>query len=301
MATDILEELLKGGVPTDALAKELRRQVEYGTAAAASGSRRLAPIGAGVREEALAQAGAYRTRADKKAAGEADRQLAALQAAVQAADRKADREQRAADNAAQRALQRELAAMKEAGANTRAKIKKGGAAGVNPAATALAHSEEASRLAAHAEGLTKRPNLLSAGLGGQVLSMVGGTSASDLEADLETLSGNLALTKLDEMRQLAAEAGAKGSGLGQVTEREIGILMSTVASLVQKQSPQQLRRNISIVRDHYKSIAKKMRELAVEQADWSASDEAGPEAADDPDALMQSFLDQNPDIADAFQ
>jgi len=301
---DILDELLKGGVAPEQLASELRRQMEYGLAGAASGSKRLGPLGAGMREEALGQAVDYRNRADKKAAGEAAAEFERLKMAVQAAEKKADRDQRSADNAANRAMQRELAKLREAGANSRAKIKAKKPAEGGTAVNALAHADEADRLAAHAAGLKERVGFLTSGLVGQVSKYVGGTPARGMEADLDTLMGNLALTKLDEMRRLAAESGAKGSGLGQVTEREIALLQSTIASIDITQPGSQLKRNLDKVREHYKSIGEKMRQLAEEQADLEVGQgevEGGdPSEEADYDQLMQKMLDDDPALAEAF-
>lgn len=127
---DILDELIGGGVAPQELVKALRSQVEFGTAGALSGSKRLAPIGAGLRSEALESATGLRTAADKRAANKAANALEDLKMRMAASERAADREQRAKDAAASRALQRELQQMRGTQAKELAALKgkAGGAA-----------------------------------------------------------------------------------------------------------------------------------------------------------------------------
>lgn len=80
----------------------------------------------------------------------------------------------------------------------------------------------------------------SAGFGGQVLSGIGGTGAADLESNLATIQADAAFSELQKMRDNSKTGGA----LGQVSERELTLLASAKAALQQKQSPEQLRRNI---------------------------------------------------------
>ncbi len=70
------------------------------------------------------------------------------------------------------------------------------------------------------------------------------SSARDLAADLNTIKANLGFDELNEMRQNSPTGGA----LGQVAVQEIEFLQSVVANLEQSQSPEQLRQNLSEVR-----------------------------------------------------
>lgn len=89
----------------------------------------------------------------------------------------------------------------------------------------------------------------TAGVGGTLLSRLPGTSATDLQANLETIQANLGFDQLQAMR----DASPTGGALGQVSERELLALQSTVASLRQDQSPAQLRANIEKVKKHYQN------------------------------------------------
>lgn len=88
----------------------------------------------------------------------------------------------------------------------------------------------------------------STGLMGQVFGDVGGTDALDLQRLADPVIANLAFDRLQEMR----EASKTGGALGAVSERELQLLSSSVASLDIRQSPEQLLRNIDTIERHYK-------------------------------------------------
>lgn len=91
-----------------------------------------------------------------------------------------------------------------------------------------------------------RVSSFTAGVGG-LLSAVPNTNARNLQADLDTIKANLGFQQLQAMRDSSPTGGA----LGQVTERELGFLQSTVASLDQMQSPDQLRKALGQIKVHY--------------------------------------------------
>lgn len=78
------------------------------------------------------------------------------------------------------------------------------------------------------------------------------TGASDLNADLETIKANLGFAELQAMR----EASPTGGALGQVAVQELIALQSTISSLDQAQSPDQLRARLGEVRKHYENWKK---------------------------------------------
>lgn len=89
----------------------------------------------------------------------------------------------------------------------------------------------------------------TAGLG-SYLNLIPGTDATDLSADLDTIGGNLAFDRLQQMR----DASPTGGALGSITEKELALLQSTVASLNQRQSPEKLRANLEKVAQHYQNL-----------------------------------------------
>lgn len=77
----------------------------------------------------------------------------------------------------------------------------------------------------------------TAGFFGPTFSIIPGTPAADLRADLDTIRANVGFDKLQEMRDNSPTGGA----LGQVTERELELLQATWSNVTQAQSPEQLR------------------------------------------------------------
>ena len=67
-----------------------------------------------------------------------------------------------------------------------------------------------------------------------------GSSAADLEANLETLQADSAFSTLMEMKKNSPTGGA----LGAISERELAMLGSAQSSLRQAQSPAQLKENV---------------------------------------------------------
>jgi hypothetical protein len=90
------------------------------------------------------------------------------------------------------------------------------------------------------------------------LAAIGGTPAADLAATLDTIEANLSFQALNEMRANSPTGGA----LGSITERELQLLGSTVASLRQSQSPQQLRQNLQTIERTLTEIEGRSRQAA---------------------------------------
>ena len=86
----------------------------------------------------------------------------------------------------------------------------------------------------------------TAGVGG-ITANIPMTQGRDLSAKLQTIKANLGFDRLQQMR----EASPTGGALGQVAVQELQALQSTVASLDQMQSPQQLRNALGKIEQHY--------------------------------------------------
>lgn len=91
---------------------------------------------------------------------------------------------------------------------------------------------------------------LTTGVGAQLTSGIGGTPARDVGALLDTVKANAGFAELQAMR----ESSPTGGALGQVTERELAFLQSTIGSLEQSQSQEQLVRNLERVKEAYLDI-----------------------------------------------
>lgn len=106
-----------------------------------------------------------------------------------------------------------------------------------------------------ADSLRERAGPTTVGFLGSSTASVPGTPAYDFAADLETLNAIAGFSELQRMRDSSPTGGA----LGQVSEREISLLQSTIRSLKQAQSEDQFLRNLDKfeqqVADTWKRVA----------------------------------------------
>lgn len=109
-------------------------------------------------------------------------------------------------------------------------------------------------------------NAWTTGVPGKVTGHVPGSAAYDLGQTLLTVKANLGFDKLQAMR----EASPTGGALGAVAVQELAALQSTVASLDQDQSSQQLRANLRTIKTHYQNWVE-----AVEQANKDVAGKPG--------------------------
>ena len=102
----------------------------------------------------------------------------------------------------------------------------------------------------------------TAGLGGSIMRNLAGSEAVDLEENLLTIKANIGFNELTQMRKDSPTGGA----LGQVSDMENKALQAARASLEQRQSPAQLRKNIATIEDSYE------RWLKVITGEWTEAD-----------------------------
>jgi hypothetical protein len=87
-------------------------------------------------------------------------------------------------------------------------------------------------------------------IGKKAADSIPGSEAYALDRTLDTIRANLGFEQLSAMRAASPTGGA----LGQVTERELALLQSTVASLDIGLSASVLRQNLEQVKKHYANI-----------------------------------------------
>lgn len=109
----------------------------------------------------------------------------------------------------------------------------------------LAAVREASALARG--GLRDGGFIPNAGFGSEFFRARGLEGPNTLAGALETVLGNLSFQELQAMRAASPTGGA----LGAISDRELSLLGSTVASLRQNQDPAQLRANLGKVAGHF--------------------------------------------------
>jgi len=121
------------------------------------------------------------------------------------------------------------------------------------AATALRKSEEAAKYAVR-DTLRQNENVMrkaqragqnigftTTGATGALFGMIPGTGAYDQKATIETLQADAAFSTLQRMR----DASKTGGALGNVSERELDLLMGSVGNLKIGQSEEQFRNNLA--------------------------------------------------------
>jgi hypothetical protein len=112
-------------------------------------------------------------------------------------------------------------------------------------------------------------NVWTSGMAGMSLAKLPGTQAANLRASIDTIEANLAFDRLQQMRQSSPTGGA----LGSVSERELTLLGSALASLKQSQSPKQLADNLRFVKQQYAKVIKQME--ADFQTDYGSGQSQG--------------------------
>jgi len=90
-------------------------------------------------------------------------------------------------------------------------------------------------------------SLTATGIPGAVTQIVPGSPSYNLRRSLDTIKANIGFDKLQQMR----DASPTGGALGQVSEREINFLQSTIAALDPNMGDKELAEGLKKVRKHY--------------------------------------------------
>jgi len=132
--------------------------------------------------------------------------------------------------------------------------------------------------------------LPTTGIFGQALRNVGGTAAFDIKALISPIQASIGFDRLQRMR----DASPTGGALGQVSERELDLLMSTLSSLDQAQTEGQFLQALGQVEKRYTDIIEKFNaypEEAMKAAGYSplniSASGGGPTGASDDDLLKK--------------
>jgi hypothetical protein len=133
-------------------------------------------------------------------------------------------------------------------------------------ASLQAAQQRTDRLSRAIDEALPRVNYWTAGMAGATMDKVAGTSARDLRASLDTIRANIGFDELNSMRQSSPTGGA----LGNVTERELAFLQSVLSNLENSQSPDQLRKNLTLAKEEIRKSWDRVRQ-AYEQ-DYGKND-----------------------------
>lgn len=102
----------------------------------------------------------------------------------------------------------------------------------------------------------KDPSFWESGLTGQFLSNVGGRDAHDREKDLLSLRAQLGFDQINEMKRLAAESGASGTGLGQISNIEFMSLQSTIDAIYVSMTAEAQNEALENIKRHLQTVQK---------------------------------------------
>lgn len=122
-----------------------------------------------------------------------------------------------------------------------------------------------------------RDGWFATGAGAGLAGKFGGTSASNVKGLLDTIGANTAFSQLQKMR----EASPTGAALGSITERELALLQSTIASLDPNQSDEQFQGAMQNIANAYGRILQKIpggRAMMIERGWLPKSGGAQPKA-----------------------
>jgi len=122
---------------------------------------------------------------------------------------------------------------------------------------------------------------------GNVMGNIGGVpvvgqGAHDLGKTLDTIKANIGFEELQTMRDNSPTGGA----LGQVTERELAFLQSTIANIEQSQSEDQLKKNLKTLRDFIAGSQERRRAAYLQQFGGGSAPAGG---VDDVDAILRDL------------
>jgi hypothetical protein len=236
-----------------------------------SGSERIGPTGQNLRKEALGQAAGI----GEAATGDA---LARMKAAMAMRAKQMDIQGRMSEGDLNRQNRLDVQGLRGKQATALARTKaalKGGPGGpiagkLDVFQGTLDTMEALSSKADQARGMI---GPMSAGLM-SASKVIPGTPARALEEFLEPIRSNEAMEKLQQLRADAQAMGQKGSGLGQVTERELSLLMNARENLSTAQPGPQLDAALKALSTQYRSSMRKIQfEIDKLRAGGNSNDE----------------------------
>ena len=100
------------------------------------------------------------------------------------------------------------------------------------------------------------PGFTETGFIGGVTSAVPGTPAYDREKELLSIRARLGFDQINEMKRLAAESGASGTGLGQISNIEFMSLQSTIDAIYTGMSGEAQNKALEAIKKHLLNVQK---------------------------------------------
>ena len=125
----------------------------------------------------------------------------------------------------------------------------------NPAMNAY-RIERAGRILSAVDDVLADTNGWTAGIAGWALSKIPGSAAYDLRASIDEITSNIGFQELADMRAASPTGGA----LGSIAVQELEMLQAVLGNLKTAQSPEQLKKNLQGVKEHYSNWLATMNE-----------------------------------------
>ncbi len=128
------------------------------------------------------------------------------------------------------------------------------------------------------------PGFFESGFVGGVTQVVPGMPAYDREKELLSIRARLGFDQINEMKRLAAESGASGTGLGQISNIEFMSLQSTVDAIYTGMGKDAQNKALENIKKHLLNVQKLASGVAAsESIDWDAPEYAAVGYAKDPE------------------
>ena len=115
------------------------------------------------------------------------------------------------------------------------------------------------------------PTFAESGFIGGVTSLIPGTPAYDRDKELLSIRARLGFDQINEMKRLAAESGASGTGLGQISNIEFMSLQSTIDAIYTGMGADAQNKALEAIKKHLLNVQQLASGVAPADAiDWSA-------------------------------
>ena len=139
------------------------------------------------------------------------------------------------------------------------------------------------------------PGFTETGFIGGVTSAVPGTPAYDREKELLSIRARLGFDQINEMKRLAAESGASGTGLGQISNIEFMSLQSTIDAIYTGMSGDAQNKALEAIKKHLLNVQKLASGVAPADAiEWDRPEYKAVGYHKDPETGMVFYAPDGP-------
>jgi len=139
------------------------------------------------------------------------------------------------------------------------------------------------------------PGFEESGFIGGVLQAIPGSDAYDREKELLSIRARLGFDQINEMKRLAAESGASGTGLGQISNIEFMSLQSTIDAIYVGMSGEAQNQALANIKKHLLNVQKLASGVAPADAiEWDRPEYKAVGYHKDPETGMVFYAPDGP-------